>query len=163
MSNCGVAILLRMTWSGPKGMRPVPLMRAGSDEPLSVFESGAILVYLAEKSGKFLPADLRGRSEVLQWLMWQMGGLGPMLGQHGHFHLYAPERIRYAIDRYRTEAERLYGVLMFYREICFLIFWSLAPPIPRTFAISSGFSNRPCSSRYCTIRSANAGPIPRTA
>ena len=80
-------------------------------EPLSIFESGAILLYLAEKSGRFLPSDLRGRYEVTEWLMWQMGGLGPMLGQHGHFQLYAPEKLPYAIDRYKREAERLYGVL----------------------------------------------------
>jgi len=79
--------------------------------PIPVFESGAILIYLAEKSGRFLPADPRGRTDVLQWLMWQMGGLGPMLGQHGHFELYAKDRIPYAIARYRAEAERLYGVL----------------------------------------------------
>jgi len=79
--------------------------------PVSVFESGAVLLYLAEKTGRFLPRDPRGRSEVVQWLMWQMGGLGPMLGQHGHFKLYAREKIAYAIERYRTEAERLYGVL----------------------------------------------------
>ena len=68
-------------------------------------------MYLAEKAGRFLPADVRGRSEVLQWLFWQVGGLGPMLGQHGHFRLYAPEQIPYAIDRYEREARRLYGVL----------------------------------------------------
>ena len=79
--------------------------------PISVFESGAILLYLAEKSGRFLPPDVRGRSEVVQWLMWQMGGLGPMLGQHGHFALYAKDKIEYAIGRYRGEALRLYGVL----------------------------------------------------
>jgi len=79
--------------------------------PISVFESGAILLYLAEKSGRFLPPDVRGRSEVVQWLMWQMGGLGPMLGQHGHFALYAKDKIEYAIGRYRRETERLYGVL----------------------------------------------------
>ncbi len=79
--------------------------------PVSVFETGAILIYLAEKTGRLLPSDLRGRSNVVQWLMWQMGGLGPMLGQHGHFLLYAPEKIPYAIDRYRREAARLYGVL----------------------------------------------------
>lgn len=79
--------------------------------PLSVFESGAILQYLAEKSGKFLPADRRGRSEVMQWLFWQMAGLGPMAGQNGHFNNYAPEKIPYAIDRYVKETERLYGVL----------------------------------------------------
>ncbi len=79
--------------------------------PLSVFETGAILIYLAEKTGRFLPKDLRGRSRVIQWVMWQMGGLGPMLGQHGHFALYAPEKIPYAIERYRDEAARLYRVL----------------------------------------------------
>lgn len=79
--------------------------------PLSVFESGAILIYLAEKSGMFLPPDIRRRSAVLQWLMWQMGGLGPMLGQNHHFSQYAPEPIPYAIDRYRKETDRLYGIL----------------------------------------------------
>jgi GST-like protein len=84
---------------------------AGGGAPISVFESGAILLYLADKSGRFLPRDLRGRSEATQWLMWQMGGLGPMLGQHGHFALYAKDKIPYAIERYRRETERLYGVL----------------------------------------------------
>ena len=79
--------------------------------PLSVFESGAILIYLAEKSGKFLPSDLRGRTEVMEWLMWQMGGVGPMFGQAGHFKFYAPEPLPYAQQRYTTEALRLYGVL----------------------------------------------------
>lgn len=78
---------------------------------LSVFESGAILQYLAEKTGKFLRADARARSDVMQWLFWQMGGLGPMAGQNGHFNNYAPEKITYAIDRYIKETERLYGVL----------------------------------------------------
>jgi GSH-dependent disulfide-bond oxidoreductase len=76
-----------------------------------VFESGAILLYLAEKSRKFLPGDLRGRYEVIQWLFWQMGGLGPMAGQNSHFSEYAPEKIPYAIDRYVKETNRLYGVL----------------------------------------------------
>ena len=84
---------------------------ADSKGPLSVFESGAILQYLAEKSGKFLPADARGRSDVMQWLFWQMGGLGPMAGQNAHFNNYAPEKIVYAINRYVKETERLYGVL----------------------------------------------------
>ncbi|WP_158048133.1 glutathione binding-like protein [Skermanella pratensis] len=84
---------------------------AGGGEPISVFESGAILIYLAEKSGKYLPRDPRGRAEVLQWLMWQMGGLGPMAGQNHHFVQYAPERIPYATDRYVKETNRLYGVL----------------------------------------------------
>jgi len=79
--------------------------------PLSLFESGAILEYLAEKTGKFLPRDVRGRAEVMQWLFWQMGGLGPMLGQNHHFRGYAGEKITYAIERYTKETERLYGVL----------------------------------------------------
>jgi GST-like protein len=83
----------------------------GGGEPLSIFESGAILLYLAEKSGRFLPEDARGRYEVTQWLMWQMGGLGPMLGQNHHFRIYAPAPLPYAIDRYTDEARRLYGVL----------------------------------------------------
>ncbi len=83
----------------------------GGGPPLSVFESGAILLYLADKSGQFLPREPRGRSRVTEWLMWQMGGLGPMLGQHGHFKLYAPEKIPYAIERYEREANRLYAVL----------------------------------------------------
>lgn len=89
----------------------VDTMPAGGGAPVSVFESGAILVYLAEKSGKFLPADLRGRYTVLEWVFWQMGGLGPMTGQYGHFNVYAPEKLSYAIERYTQEAERLLGVL----------------------------------------------------
>ena len=80
-------------------------------EPLSLFESGAILLYLAEKIGRFIPADLRGRQEVSQWLFWQMGGLGPMAGQNHHFGTFAPEKIPYAIERYEKETARLYGVL----------------------------------------------------
>jgi GST-like protein len=97
----------------PNGRIPAIVDRAPIDggPPLPIFETGAILVYLAEKCGRFLPTETRGRTEVMQWLMWQMGGLGPMLGQHGHFKLYAPERIPYAVARYRAEAERLYGVL----------------------------------------------------
>ncbi len=83
----------------------------GGGAPVSVFESGAILLYLAEKTGQFIPSDLRGRVEVLQWLFWQMGGLGPMAGQNHHFSQYAPEKIPYAIDRYVNETERLYAVL----------------------------------------------------
>jgi GST-like protein len=79
--------------------------------PLSIFESGAILEYLADKCGKFLPRDLRGRADVMQWLFWQMGGLGPMLGQNHHFRGYAAEKITYAIERYTKETEQLYGVL----------------------------------------------------
>ena len=79
--------------------------------PISVFESGAILVYLASKTGRFLPAGDRARFEVLQWLMFQMGGVGPMLGQAHHFRMYAPEKVPYAIDRYTNEARRLYGVI----------------------------------------------------
>jgi len=79
--------------------------------PISIFESGAILLYLAGKTGLFLPADVRGRYEVLQWLMFQMGSVGPMLGQAHHFRAYAPEKIAYAIDRYTNEARRIYGVI----------------------------------------------------
>jgi len=79
--------------------------------PISVFESGAILEYLAEKEGKFLPTTIREKYEVLQWLYWQMGGLGPMAGQNHHFVQYAPERIPYAMERYVKETNRLYGVL----------------------------------------------------
>lgn len=84
---------------------------ADGGKPVSLFESGAILLYLAEKTGKFIPSDLRGRSEVLQWLFWQMGGLGPMSGQAGHFAIYAPEKIPYGIERYTKEVNRLYGVM----------------------------------------------------
>lgn len=79
--------------------------------PISLFESGAILVYLAGKTGRFLPQGDRARFEVLQWLMFQMGGVGPMLGQAHHFRIYAPEKIQYAVDRYTNEARRLYGVI----------------------------------------------------
>jgi GSH-dependent disulfide-bond oxidoreductase len=79
--------------------------------PLSVFESGAILVYLAEKTGQYLPIGLRDRTVVMQWLFWQMAGLGPMAGQNHHFSQYAPEKIPYAVDRYVRETNRLYGVL----------------------------------------------------
>ncbi|RQO57688.1 glutathione S-transferase N-terminal domain-containing protein [Pseudomonas sp. KBW05] len=79
--------------------------------PISLFESGAILLYLAEKTGQFIAQDLRGRQETLQWLFWQMGGLGPMAGQNHHFSQFAPEKIPYAIKRYIDETARLYGVL----------------------------------------------------
>jgi GST-like protein len=79
--------------------------------PVSIFESGAILLYLAEKTRKFLPTDLRGRIDALQWLFWQMGGLGPMAGQNHHFSNYAPEKIPYAVERYVKETNRLYAVL----------------------------------------------------
>ena len=79
--------------------------------PISLFESGAILVYLAGKTGRFLPTGDRERYEVLQWLMFQMGGVGPMLGQAHHFRLYAPEKLPYAVERYTNEARRLYGVI----------------------------------------------------
>ena len=83
----------------------------GGGEPVTAFESGAILLYLAEKTGRFLPSDLRGRKTVTEWLFWQMGGLGPMAGQNHHFGVYAPEKIPYAINRYVNETNRLYGVL----------------------------------------------------
>ncbi len=84
---------------------------ADGGEPISIFESGAILLYLASKTGKLIPTDVRGHAEVLQWLFWQMGGLGPMAGQNHHFSQYAPEKIPYAIDRYVNETGRLYAVL----------------------------------------------------
>ena len=80
-------------------------------KPISVFESGAILIYLAAKTGRFLPKSDRAKYEVLQWLMFQMGGVGPMLGQAHHFRIYAPEKIDYAVNRYTNEAKRLYGVM----------------------------------------------------
>jgi GST-like protein len=84
---------------------------APDGKPLAMFESGAILMYLAETSGRFMPKDLRGRYAVIQWLMFQMGGVGPMLGQAHHFRQYAPEKLDYAIKRYTNEAGRLYGVI----------------------------------------------------
>ena len=84
---------------------------ADGGAPLALFESGAILLYLADKTGRFIPPDLRGRNTVLQWLFWQMGGLGPMAGQNHHFGTFAPEKIPYAIERYVKETARLYGVL----------------------------------------------------
>ena len=84
---------------------------ADGDEPVTVFESGAILVYLAEKTGRLMPASGDGRKTVMEWLMWQMGGFGPMLGQAHHFNFYAKDKIGYAMDRYSNEANRLYSVL----------------------------------------------------
>jgi GSH-dependent disulfide-bond oxidoreductase len=84
---------------------------ADGGESISIFESGAILEYLADKTGKLIPKNIRGRAEVLQWLFWQMGGLGPMAGQNHHFSQYAPEKIPYAINRYVNETARLYAVL----------------------------------------------------
>jgi GST-like protein len=97
----------------PNNRMPAIVDHAPADggAAISVFESGAILLYLAEKTGRFLPADLRGRAEVLQWLFWQMGGLGPMAGQTHHFLHYAPSRIEYAAERYVKETSRLYAVL----------------------------------------------------
>ena len=83
----------------------------GGGEPIAIFESGAILLYLADKTRRFIPQDLRGRNQCLQWLFWQMGGLGPMAGQNHHFVQYAPEKLPYAMDRYVNETSRLYGVL----------------------------------------------------
>jgi len=97
----------------PNGKIPAIVDHAPKDggAPLVMFESGAILLYLAEKIGRFIPSDVRGRAEVLQWLFWQMSGLGPMAGQAGHFKIYAPEPVPYALDRYVREVRRLYGVL----------------------------------------------------
>jgi GSH-dependent disulfide-bond oxidoreductase len=97
----------------PNNRIPAIIDRAPRERgaPISVFESGAILLYLADKSERFIPNESRGRVEVLQWLFWQVAGLGPMLGQNHHFSRYAPEKIPYAIDRYVNETNRLYGVL----------------------------------------------------
>ena len=96
----------------PNNRMPALVDADGPDgKPIALFESGAILVYLAGKTGRFLPESTRGKYQVLQWLMWQMGGLGPMLGQANHFVRYAPEKIPYAIDRYTKEAKRLLNVL----------------------------------------------------
>lgn len=97
----------------PNNRMPAIIDQSPADggAPVPVFESGAILLYLAEKTGRFLPADLRGRKSVLEWLFWQVGGLGPMAGQNHHFVQYAPERIPYAMERYVKETNRLYGVL----------------------------------------------------
>jgi GST-like protein len=97
---------------GPNNKMPVIVDHNGpGGEPISVFESGAILQYLGRKTGKFYPVDERQRVEVEQWLFWQMAGLGPMAGQTHHFRIYAPEKIPYAIDRYTNETNRLYGVM----------------------------------------------------
>ena len=96
----------------PNSKIPAIVDSDGPDgKPISVFESGAILIYLAEKTGKFLPKDARGRTETLQWLMFQMGGVGPMFGQAHHFMKFAPVKIEYGIERYGKETKRLYGVM----------------------------------------------------
>jgi GST-like protein len=96
----------------PNNKIPAIVDSEGPDgKPISLFESGAILLYLASKTGKFLPKSDRQKFEMLQWLMFQMGGVGPMLGQAHHFRIYAPEKIEYAVKRYTNEAKRLYGVM----------------------------------------------------
>ena len=97
----------------PNNRMPAIIDHAPEDggKPFSLFESGAILWYLAEKTKKFVPVDVRGKSQVSQWLFWQMAGLGPMAGQNHHFNIYAPEKIPYAMERYVKETNRLYGVL----------------------------------------------------
>lgn len=97
----------------PNNRMPAIVDHAPADggAPISVFESGAILIYLGDKTGRLIPKDVRGRAEVIEWLMWQMGGLGPMSGQAGHFAVYATEKIPYAIERYTKEVRRLYAVL----------------------------------------------------
>ena len=97
----------------PNNRIPAIVDQAPADNgaPISVFESGAILSYLAEKHRRFLPTQAREKADVMKWLFWQMAGLGPMAGQNGHFRLYAPEKVPYAIDRYFRETNRLYGVL----------------------------------------------------
>jgi GST-like protein len=97
----------------PNNRMPAIVDHAPADggAPISVFESGAILLYLADKTGKLIPADVRGRNAVVEWLMWQMAGVGPMFGQASHFAMYAKEKLPYAIDRYINEVKRLIGVL----------------------------------------------------
>ncbi len=97
----------------PNNRMPAIIDHAPQDggKPISVFESGAILVYLADKSGQFMAQDIRGRNATLEWLFWQVGGLGPMAGQNHHFSRYAPEKLPYAIERYVKETNRLYGVM----------------------------------------------------
>ena len=97
----------------PNNKMPALVDHAPADggDPVSVFESGAILLYLAEKTGRFLPSAPRARLATLEWLFWQMAGLGPMTGQYGHFNVYAPEKLPYAIERYTREVQRLLGVL----------------------------------------------------
>jgi len=96
----------------PNNRMPAIIDKDGPDgQPISIFESGAILQYLAKKTGKLIPSDERGQIEVTEWLMWQMGGFGPMLGQAHHFNIYAKEKIAYGMERYSNEANRLYGVL----------------------------------------------------
>ena len=96
----------------PNNKIPAIIDPNGPDgKPMALFESGAILLYLAGKTGKLMPADTRGKYEVLEWLMFQVGGVGPMLGQAHHFRIYAPKKIEYAVDRYTNEAKRLYGVM----------------------------------------------------
>ncbi|WP_342619514.1 glutathione S-transferase N-terminal domain-containing protein [Rhodoferax sp. GW822-FHT02A01] len=97
----------------PNGKIPAIVDHAPADAgpPFTVFETGAIMVYLAEKERRFLPSDMRKRSEVLQWLFWQVGGIGPMMGQAQHFFRYAPEKVPYAITRYQTETKRLLKIL----------------------------------------------------
>jgi GST-like protein len=97
----------------PNNRMPAIVDHAPADggAPVSIFESGAILLYLAEKTGRYMASDLRGRVRTTEWLFWQMGGLGPMAGQNHHFSQYAPEKIPYAIERYVKETNRLYGVL----------------------------------------------------
>ena len=97
----------------PNNKIPALVDHAPTDggEPIALFESGAMLLYLADKIGRFVPPHLRGRLEVTKWLFWQVGGLGPMAGQIGHFNVYAPDKVPYAIDRYTRETNRLYGVL----------------------------------------------------
>src|SRR5262245_57796870 len=96
----------------PNNKIPAIVDRNGpGGKPYSLFESGAILIYLAEKTGRFMPKTDRGRHDVIQWVMFQMGNIGPMLGKAHHFRIYAPEKLDYAINRYTNEAKRLYGVM----------------------------------------------------
>ena len=96
----------------PNNKMPAMVDHEGPDgKPISVFESGAMLIYLAEKTGQFMPRDTRGRTQVIEWVMFQMGTVGPMLGQANHFRNYAPEKLQYAIDRYTNESKRIFNVI----------------------------------------------------
>ena len=111
--NAGEQFRAEFLAISPNNKIPAIVDHAPADggAPLALFESGAILLYLAEKTGRFLPHDARSRTIVTQWLFWQMAGLGPMAGQSGYFRVYAPEPVPFAIERYTNETKRLYGVL----------------------------------------------------
>jgi glutathione S-transferase len=160
----------------PNNRMPAIIDTAPSDggEPISVFESGAILLYLAEKTGRFLPKDVRGRNTAMEWLFWQVGGLGPMAGQNHHFGVYAPSKIPYAIDRYVNETNRLYGVLDRHLENRTFIAGEIIAspiwlPIPGSFPGSASSriwtTSRTCGagSTRCARATGRSGPTPEAS